>query len=267
MIIQEQEVRGLTCRVFTRRLEAPDRTLVEAAFDVDAEHSRLEMLREILRKPLVYAVAFPTVDHLDVLQVFLASEPNTPDGVFACVVITPSHMRSRLESEPVIVEGFDLQMAAVDEMDEATLRLAVSSWANRVSPDLAIARIEVIPWEQPDPETVVLCGAATTRTDGANCNRPSSPKHGGRCWQHRDRLKLTAAINSLKKLAAERRAIASLKKLADRWPPNLWIFADGGSLNIMRLNATGERAYTAEGGADIDYRVGEVDIPNDGGGW
>jgi len=32
----------------------------------------------------------------------------------------------------------------------------------------------------------------------------------------------------------EKNAIAALKRLAKRWPNTLWLFADGGSVNVMR---------------------------------
>lgn len=68
----------------------------------------------------------------------------------------------------------------------------------------------------------------------------------------------------------ERRAIAALKRLAARWPDSLWLFSAGGALNVMRRDEDGERAFTRMTGNDVvdpEYRVADIDIPNDGGDW
>jgi hypothetical protein len=67
----------------------------------------------------------------------------------------------------------------------------------------------------------------------------------------------------------ERRAIASLKRLAKRWPSTLWLFA-GGSVDkvaILRTQNDGTRAMGSDQGVDQRYIVDHVDIPNDGGDW
>jgi hypothetical protein len=67
--------------------------------------------------------------------------------------------------------------------------------------------------------------------------------------------------------AEERRAIATLKRLAKRWPSSLWLFSASGNLNVMRCNADGERAYGRNSSVDPDFIVEGIDIPNDGGDW
>lgn len=68
----------------------------------------------------------------------------------------------------------------------------------------------------------------------------------------------------------ERRAIATLQRLAKRWPESLWLFSASGSLCVMRNRQDGERALYDESrgsGADPDYCLATINIPNDGGDW
>lgn len=67
--------------------------------------------------------------------------------------------------------------------------------------------------------------------------------------------------------AEEKRAIASLKRLAKKWPKSLWLFSGSGSLCVMRYRQDGERALVDDGGMDSDYALATIDIPNDGGDW
>jgi hypothetical protein len=71
--------------------------------------------------------------------------------------------------------------------------------------------------------------------------------------------------------AEEKRAIASLKRLAKRWPKSLWLFSDGVNLNIMKTNRKGavvfrrDRPYSNDL-VDRRYVVAEVvGILSDGG--
>lgn len=64
----------------------------------------------------------------------------------------------------------------------------------------------------------------------------------------------------------ERRAVASLKRLAKRWPETLWLFSASGALTVMQRTADGERARKGEG-YDDKYAVDTIAIPNDGGDW
>jgi len=75
-------------------------------------------------------------------------------------------------------------------------------------------------------------------------------------------------MTKIKLTKEERNAIATLKRLADRWPASLWIFAGGdGQLSVMRLDGNSKKAVTNSGGFDPEYVVADIDIPSDGGAW
>lgn len=68
----------------------------------------------------------------------------------------------------------------------------------------------------------------------------------------------------------ERRAIATLRRLANRWPKTLWLFSASGQLNVMRLRQDGQKAMGGDAprdAVDPDYSLATIDIPNDGGDW
>ena len=70
----------------------------------------------------------------------------------------------------------------------------------------------------------------------------------------------------------ERNAIATLERLANRWPKTLWIFCDGIGVRVMRCGPDGEHVARpgnggTGGGMDPDYMVASVNIDNDGGDW
>lgn len=64
----------------------------------------------------------------------------------------------------------------------------------------------------------------------------------------------------------ERLAIATLHRLAKRWPKSLWLYSASGTLNVMRLDEDGREAMCGEG-VDSAYVVDEIDIHNEGGDW
>lgn len=67
--------------------------------------------------------------------------------------------------------------------------------------------------------------------------------------------------------AEEAKAIASLKRVAAKWPDSLWLFSASGTLCVMR-KVDGEHMYIWSGGyegVDQDYIVTTVSIENDGG--
>jgi hypothetical protein len=64
----------------------------------------------------------------------------------------------------------------------------------------------------------------------------------------------------------EKKAVTSLKRLANRWPKNLWLFSASGTLCVMRTDSNGEKVLDGEG-FDQDYIVGTINISNDGGDW
>jgi hypothetical protein len=68
--------------------------------------------------------------------------------------------------------------------------------------------------------------------------------------------------------AEEARAIASLKRLARKWPRSLWLFSASGTLCVMRRGEDGEHAITDQEGIDSAYLIDVIQgIDNDGGDW
>jgi hypothetical protein len=64
--------------------------------------------------------------------------------------------------------------------------------------------------------------------------------------------------------AKERKAIADLQKLADRWPKSLTLFSWSGSLVIFKTDEWEARGFEYEDAND--YTVDHINgIPNDGG--
>ena len=71
----------------------------------------------------------------------------------------------------------------------------------------------------------------------------------------------------------ESKAIASLKRVAKKWPKSLWLFSASGSLTVMKKNKDGKRVYTEThggavgGGVDQSYAMDTIAIENDGGDY
>lgn len=69
----------------------------------------------------------------------------------------------------------------------------------------------------------------------------------------------------------EKRAIASLKKVAKQWPGTLWLFSASGTLCVMKKTADGKHGYgganPSRTGVDPDFTVDTINIENDGGDW
>ena len=66
----------------------------------------------------------------------------------------------------------------------------------------------------------------------------------------------------------EKKAIKSLKRLAKKWPPTLWLFAGNGGLHILKTGKKGEVVLRDNGGVDSDYHVDSIDdIYADGGDY
>lgn len=72
---------------------------------------------------------------------------------------------------------------------------------------------------------------------------------------------MVAGMNSI-----ENEVIKMLKRLEEKWPNSLWIFATGEELNILRT-VDGKRVYKDDGSVDESYIVDSVNIPSDGGDW
>lgn len=75
----------------------------------------------------------------------------------------------------------------------------------------------------------------------------------------------------LKLTKKERSAIEELRNLQTRWPDSLWLFSASGRLWVMKYGEDGKKVMLpsrlGDGGADPDYSVCQIDIPNDGGDW
>lgn len=65
----------------------------------------------------------------------------------------------------------------------------------------------------------------------------------------------------------EKKAIRTLKRLAQNWPESLWLFSASASLCIMKTDDCGDRIFLSNGGVDPDYVIDTINIPNDGGDW
>lgn len=65
----------------------------------------------------------------------------------------------------------------------------------------------------------------------------------------------------------EKKAIASLKSLAKKWPDSLWLYAADGGLWVMKKDGYGRHAINASGGVDPDYAIEIVRLEADGGDW
>jgi len=67
----------------------------------------------------------------------------------------------------------------------------------------------------------------------------------------------------------EEKAIASLERLAKRWPKSLWLYSASSSLCVMKCKPDGCVADKNNGESiDPDYLVTQIrGIHNDGGDW
>lgn len=62
----------------------------------------------------------------------------------------------------------------------------------------------------------------------------------------------------------ERKAVASLKRLANKWPNTLWLLTNGQGLCILKADESGRPIMTENGDYDQDYTVACIDIHSDG---
>jgi len=65
----------------------------------------------------------------------------------------------------------------------------------------------------------------------------------------------------------EKSVIASLHRVAKKWPESLWLFSASGTLWVMRHDDEGNCAMLPCGGVDPDYTIDIIKIENDGGDW
>ena len=112
----------------------------------DEDREREPLLRAALARPVVRAVAYPTVGAEDVLQVFLGHDGEL---IFACVVESEERLSADLAQRPTIVEGFSLQVAPLRRLTVDGVRAALQSWRERNFPDIGAPAFVLELWTDP----------------------------------------------------------------------------------------------------------------------
>jgi hypothetical protein len=82
------------------------------------------------------------------------------------------------------------------------------------------------------------------------------------------------AEEPIKLTKEEAAAIASMNRLAKKWPKSLWLYSASGTLCVMKKDEDGEQVSIplssngkVGGGVDARHVVGTIAIENDGGDW
>lgn len=65
---------------------------------------------------------------------------------------------------------------------------------------------------------------------------------------------------------AEKKVIAALYRIANKWPESLWLYSASGRLNVMKKSADGKRIMVGDGYSPEGF-VAFINIENDGGDW
>lgn len=128
----------------------------------DDDRAREPALRRILQRGDVSAVAYPTLDHRDVLKIFLRGDGS--ELVFACVLLGGARLRDMLAQSSPIVEGFALQVLSSEHPSVEGVRVALQSWIERCFPDLASPSLVVEHWAGPDTPAAHREPRASIRT-------------------------------------------------------------------------------------------------------
>jgi len=113
----------------------------------DDDAAREPLLRTILARMNVSAIAYPTLGYRDVLQVFLL---NGDDLVFACVLVAGARLREMLAQSSPVIEGFTLQVLSTEHLSMESVRAGVQSWVERCFPRLALPNLTVERWTGPE---------------------------------------------------------------------------------------------------------------------
>jgi hypothetical protein len=138
-------------RAFFRKLPDPqtaEAVIADRYWD-DDDQAREPVLRDILARTNVSAVAYPTLGYRDVLQVFLR-DGNHDDLVFACVLVSGARLREMLAQSSPIVEGFALQVLQTEHLSMEGVRAALQAWVERCFPDSVRPNITVERWTGPE---------------------------------------------------------------------------------------------------------------------
>lgn len=83
----------------------------------------------------------------------------------------------------------------------------------------------------------------------------------------RSEAEMRDLLEPLQPTVEEAQAIRALKRLARRWPRQLWLFSAAGSLHVMKADEQGRHHYRSDQSVDPSFSLATVDIPNDGGDW
>lgn len=126
--------------------ELPDPQAAEAImagryWDND-DQAREPVLRNLLARTNVAAIAYPTLGHRDVIQLFLR-DSDGDDLVFACVLVSGARLQAMLAQSSPIVEGFALQVLPGEHLSVESIRAALQSWVERCFPDLVLPDLTV----------------------------------------------------------------------------------------------------------------------------
>jgi len=139
-------------RVFFRTLPPDSGTadvVAGARYWDEEDQAREPVLRSILSQANLRAVAYPTLGHRDVLQVFLRSD-GTDELAFACVLVSGARLRDMLEHSSPVVEGFALQVLPGEQLSMEGVRAGLQAWIERCFPGIVLPSITVERWTGPE---------------------------------------------------------------------------------------------------------------------
>ena len=111
----------------------------------DGDADREGVLRDLVARGTVEAVAFPTTGAPDVVQLFFV-DAKARRRVFACVLITETRLHDDVTREPFVVEGFSLQVMQGRHLTIDAVRASSAAWIERCFPDLPVPAITVAFW-------------------------------------------------------------------------------------------------------------------------
>lgn len=136
-------------RGFFRELLDPEiaNAIIADRYWDDDDQTRAPVLHSILARSNVSAIAYPTLGHRDVLQVFLKDSSDQP--VFACVLVSGARLRTMLEASSPIVEGFALQVLPSEHLSIESIRAALQSWIERCFPTIVLPNLTLERWTGP----------------------------------------------------------------------------------------------------------------------
>ncbi|HEY0482335.1 MAG TPA: hypothetical protein VGD37_32665 [Kofleriaceae bacterium] len=152
-------------RGFFRELPVPQaaEAIVAERYWDDDDQAREPVLRHLLARTNVSAIAYPTLGYRDVLQVFLRDEGDD-DLVFACALVSGARLRDMLAQSSPIIEGFTLQVLPSEHLSVESIRAALQSWIERCFPRLVLPNLTVERWTGPDGILLELLELLLSRT-------------------------------------------------------------------------------------------------------